>query len=107
MFHTYILLSEKTWKFYIGSTGNLEDRFFRHSTGRSKATLSGRPWKLIWTEEFNTRSDAYKREMEIKVWKSHDRIVQLVKRIPSLNGRVVGSNPATPTNENQLFTYNM
>jgi len=81
MFHTYILLSEKTGKYYIGSTGNLEDRLSRHSTGRSKATFSGRPWKLIWTEEFITRSSAYNREMEIKAWKSHDRIEQLVKRI--------------------------
>ena len=83
MFHTYILLSEKTGKYYIGSTGNLEDRLSRHSTGRSKATFPGRPWKLIWTEEFDTRSAAYEREMEIKAWKSHDRIAQLVKRIPS------------------------
>ena len=82
MFHLYILLSEKTGKFYIGSTGNLEDRLSRHTTGRSKATFTGRPWKLIWTEEFETRSAAYKREMEIKAWKSHDRIVPLVKRIP-------------------------
>ena len=42
MFHVYILLSEKTGKFYIGSTGNLEDRLSRHTTGRSKATFSGR-----------------------------------------------------------------
>ena len=82
MFQMYILLSEKTGKFYIGSTGNLEDRLSRHSSGRSKATFSGQPWKLIWTEVFETRSAAYKREMEIKAWKSHDRIVQLVKRIP-------------------------
>ena len=82
MFHVYILLSEKTGKFYIGSTGNLEDRLSRHFSGRSKATSSGKPWKLMWTEEFETRSAAYRREMEIKAWKSHDRIVQLVKRIP-------------------------
>ena len=83
MFHVYILLSEKSGKFYIGSTGNLEDRLSRHTTGRSKATFTGRPWKLFWTEDFETRSAAYKREMEIKAWKSHDRIVQLVKHIPS------------------------
>ena len=82
MFHVYILLSEKTGKFYIGSTGNLEDRLSRHTTGRSKATFAGRPWKLVWTEEFETRSVAYKMEMEIKAGKSHDRIVQLGKRIP-------------------------
>ena len=78
MFHLYILLSEKTNKFYIGSTGNLEDRLTRHNSARSKATTTGIPWKLIYTEEFETRSEAIKREMELKSWKSHERVVQLV-----------------------------
>ena len=83
MFQLYILQSEITNKFYIGSTGNLEDRLIRHNSGRSKATANGKPWKLFYSEEFQTRSEAYRREMEIKSWKSHERIAQLVKRIPS------------------------
>ena len=82
MFHLYILLSEKTNKFYIGSTGNMEDRLIRHNSGRSKATKAGIPWKLMYTEEFETRNEAIKREMELKSWKSHNRVAQLVKRIP-------------------------
>ena len=78
MFHLYILLSEKTNKFYIGSTGNLDDRFIRHNNGRSKSTKTGIPWKLLYTEEFETRSEAIKREMELKSWKSHERVAQLV-----------------------------
>ena len=78
MFHLYILLSEKTNKFYIGSTGNLEDRFTRHNGGRSNATKFGIPWKLIYSEEFETRSEAIKRELEVKSWKSHERVAQLV-----------------------------
>ncbi len=62
MFHLYILLSEESNKFYIGSTGNLEDRIVRHNSGRSKSTLSGIPWKLIYTEKFETRSEAYRRK---------------------------------------------
>ena len=82
MFHLYILLSEKTNKFYIGSTGNMEDRLIRHNSGRSKATKAGIPWKLMYTEEFETRNEAIKREMELKSWKSHNRVAQLIKRIP-------------------------
>lgn len=81
MFHVYILQSDKTGKFYVGSTGNLEDRITRHNSGRSKATKNEMPWKLVYTEEFQTRNDAYKREMEIKAWKSHERIAQLVRHI--------------------------
>jgi len=78
MFHLYILLSEKTNKYYIGSTGNLEDRITRHNGGRSKSTKFGIPWKLIYTEEFETRSEAIIRELELKSWKSHERVSQLV-----------------------------
>ena len=80
MFHLYILLSEKTNKFYIGSTGNLSDRITRHNSGRSKATKTGIPWKLIYTEAFETRTEAIKREIEIKSWKSHARIMVLVDK---------------------------
>ena len=78
MFYTYILFSELTNKFYVGSTGNLEDRINRHNSGRSKATKSGIPWKLVYTENFENRSEAFKREMEIKNWKSHNRIEKLI-----------------------------
>ena len=78
MYHLYILLSEKTGKYYIGSTGNLEDRLIRHNSGRSNATKSGIPWKLKYKEEFTTRSEAIKRELEVKSWKSHERITHLV-----------------------------
>lgn len=78
MFYVYILQSEKTHKFYIGSTENLEDRFQRHNNGRSKATASGIPWKIKYKEEFTTRTLAVSREMQIKGWKSHKRIEQLI-----------------------------
>ena len=77
-FHLYILQSEKTTKYYIGSTGNLQDRFTRHNSGRSKATKAGIPWLLVYTEDFDSRSEAIKRENEIKAWKSHTRIAQMI-----------------------------
>jgi len=78
MYNMYILQSDKTGKFYVGSTGNLEDRLIRHYNGRSIATKNGGPWKLVLNEEFSSRPEAYHREMEIKSWKSHTRIAQLV-----------------------------
>ncbi len=75
----YILRSERTNKFYIGSTGNLEDRIIRHNNGRSKATKTGIPWKLVYSEDFLTRSEAQKREMELKSWKSHTRIEAFIQ----------------------------
>ena len=78
MFYLYILLSQKTGKFYIGSTENITDRLERHNGGRSKATASGIPWEMVYTETFETRSEAVRREMEIKSWKSHARVARLV-----------------------------
>ena len=80
MYHVYILQSELTQKFYIGSTGNITDRMERHNNGRSKATKTGIPWKLVYSEEFTTRSEAIGREMEIKSWKSHTRIMALINK---------------------------
>ena len=78
MFYLYILLSQKTGKFYIGSTENIADRLERHNGGRSKATASGTPWEMVYTETFETRSEAVRREMEIKSWKSHIRVAHLI-----------------------------
>jgi putative endonuclease len=65
-------------RFYVGSTQDIQDRLSRHNSGRSKATKTGIPWKIVYLEEFDTRSMAMVREMEIKNWKSHDRIEKLI-----------------------------
>jgi putative endonuclease len=78
MFFTYILKSYVNGKFYVGSTQDIQDRLSRHNSGRSKATKTGIPWEIVYLEEFDTRSMAMVREMEIKNWKSHDRIEKLI-----------------------------
>lgn len=80
MYHLYIIQSLSNNKFYVGSTGNLSDRLLRHNTGRSKATKTGTPWKLVYSEEFETRSEAMKREVDIKSWKSHTMIENLIAK---------------------------
>ena len=76
----YILQSEVAGRYYIGSTGNIEDRLERHNGGRSKATKSGRPWRLVYTETFSTRPEAVARETQLKKGKSRVRIQELVKK---------------------------
>ncbi len=66
-YFVYILLcKDKT--FYTGYTNNLEKREFAHntlSTG-AKYTRGRRPVKLVYSEKFKTKSDAMKREVELK-----------------------------------------
>ena len=65
-YYVYILQSEKTGRFYCGQTHNLQDRLTRHNSGRSKSTAKERPWKLIHTFIFDSRSEAMLLEKKIK-----------------------------------------
>ncbi|MDY6951388.1 MAG: GIY-YIG nuclease family protein [Thermodesulfobacteriota bacterium] len=83
MYHTYILRSETTGRFYIGSTDDLERRLAQHNDAKytgSKTTkrFSG-PWKLAYREAFASRSEAMIREKQIKAWKSRKAIEALIK----------------------------
>ena len=78
-YYVYILKSLVTDKFYVGSTQDLEARLIRHNEGRSKFTKPFRPWKIVHTERFETRSEATKRERTIKNRKSSAYIESLVR----------------------------
>ena len=69
-FTVYILESERLGKYYVGSTSDVEARILRHNQGRSKYTKSGMPWRLVYTEDYATRSEAVNRERQIKRRKS-------------------------------------
>jgi putative endonuclease len=62
----YIIWSEGLGKYYVGSTGNLENRVLRHNKGYEKFTSKGVPWQLIWNESYNSRSEAIRMEIKIK-----------------------------------------
>ena len=67
MFTVYILHSVQSNKIYIGFTSNLEQRLLSHNELSNKGwTIRFRPWKLIHSEIFETKSDAMKREKELK-----------------------------------------
>jgi len=66
MYFVYILKSEVTGRSYIGHTKDLEKRIIEHNNGKSSSTRHGRPWRLVHSESFNTRSEAAKREMFYK-----------------------------------------
>lgn len=78
MYYTYILYSPKIDKYYVGYTHDLELRVERHNSGWGKFSSSGIPWKLVYSEEFNSKSDALKREREIKGRKSRSYIEKLI-----------------------------
>ena len=58
MFYLYVLRSVSTSRYYIGSTGNIEDRLDHHNAGRTKPTKGVGPWQLIHQEEYNSLTEA-------------------------------------------------
>ena len=78
MFYVYILQSMRDGSYYIGQTNNVSNRLERHNSRRQLATRFKVPWELVYTEPFDTRSQAVKRELEIKGWKSRQAIKELL-----------------------------
>jgi len=79
MHYVYLLRSEKTQKFYIGSTANLRQRFYQHNHGMSISTKAYVPWELVYYEAFPTKTLALLREHKLK---HHGRgLLELKKRL--------------------------
>ena len=76
---TYILYSESIDLYYVGHTDNLQWRLERHNLGWGRFTKRGIPWKLVYYEIFPTKSEAMKREREIKNKKSRKYIEKLIR----------------------------
>jgi len=78
-YYTYILFSKKTNKYYIGYTYNINTRLEKHNLGGTTSTRSGIPWKLMYFETFDSKTEAIKREKEIKNKKSRRYIEYLMR----------------------------
>ncbi|MFA6131674.1 MAG: GIY-YIG nuclease family protein [Patescibacteria group bacterium] len=66
MYFVYVLQSEKDERLYIGSSADLDKRLKQHNSGKTKSTKPYRPYKLIYTEEFQSKTEALQREKQIK-----------------------------------------
>lgn len=66
-------------QYYIGHTKNIQDRLFRHNNSGSKSTKKANDWKVVYTEQYQLRSEAYKRESEIKRKKSRNYIEYIIR----------------------------
>ena len=80
MYFVYILQSERTGRFYIGQTQDVEDRVRRHNAGTQAGTKGHLPWQLVRVESFETRELAYAREREIKAKKNRKWIEWLLEQ---------------------------
>ncbi|MEI7735318.1 MAG: GIY-YIG nuclease family protein [Ferruginibacter sp.] len=81
MFTTYILYSQKLNKFYIGFTSdNIQNRISKHLASHKGFTAKAKDWRFVYSEIFSTKAEAMKREKQLKSWRSHIRIKELIER---------------------------
>ena len=66
MYFVYILRSETDGSFYIGYTQNLVTRLESHNQGKTTYSRRKRPWKVVYFETFDNKTEALKREKFLK-----------------------------------------
>jgi len=79
MHYIYLLKSNKANWIYIGSCLNLEKRLLQHNQGKVRSTKSRKPYQLIHHEIYNNKTDALKREIELK--KNSSKKEELYKQL--------------------------
>ena len=80
-YFVYVLESLKG-RLYIGHTNDLARRFGQHNHPEGighlgKYAHKNGPWRLLGYETFESRSDAMRREKQLKSWKSPKMIREL------------------------------
>ncbi len=65
-FYAYILRSNSFQTYYYGSCKDVNERLKEHNAGKVRYTKGRRPWILHYFEQFESRSDAVRREKFFK-----------------------------------------
>jgi len=78
MFYVYLLQSQNNNDIYIGFSENLKQRVIQHNTGRVPSTKPNRPWKLVYYEAYSNKSDARKRELNLKQHKPKSDLIERI-----------------------------
>ncbi|KPJ55728.1 excinuclease ABC subunit C [Parcubacteria bacterium DG_74_2] len=86
MYYTYVLISKRDNKFYVGFTNNLKKRIKEHNKGLVNSTRSRRFLKLVYCEICLSKQDALKREKYFKTGFGrrflHNRLENYLKLSP-------------------------
>ena len=78
-YFTYVIYSDKFQKIYIGFTKNLEQRLVDHNVRARKGyTMKFRPWRIVYSEEFETEKEARIREKQLKSAKGREFIHKMI-----------------------------
>jgi putative endonuclease len=82
-FYTYVLLSENDKGLYIGHTNNIDERLKLHNNGKVILTRNRNPFILVKLEEYETRSEAFRREQYLKSGQGREWLHDQLKDLPA------------------------
>lgn len=80
MYAVYILYSSKLDRYYIGYSADISGRLRRHNDHSKGYTNAGKPWILVYSEDYEYKSDAFAREKQLKKLKNRIRLEEIIKR---------------------------
>jgi len=80
MYVVYAISSIARSYIYVGMTSDLYSRLHRHNGGYERTTRPYRPFKLIYTKEFPTRSEARIHEKYLKSGTGKEQLKRIRSR---------------------------
>ena len=81
MFYVYVLKSLRNNKRYVGYTSKMpEERLKGHNKGDNTWTSQNKPFKLIFSEKYNTKIEAIKREKFLKSGRGRALLDKIIPR---------------------------
>jgi putative endonuclease len=70
--YTVYVLESMSGRRYTGHTSDLDRRLTEHHQGRCKTTKAEPDWRIVYTEEYATRSEAMVRERWLKTGRGRE-----------------------------------
>jgi putative endonuclease len=88
VYYVYILQIKKTGRYYIGQTKDLTKRLERHSRGETKSVKNRGKFDVVYVEGCSSRSEAMRREREIKSYKGGKAFKRLLSDFGNRKARM-------------------
>ena len=74
----YVIKSEINSDLYVGITQRLNQRLKEHDSGTNRYTKGLRPWKLVYTEQYDNWSQARLKEKYYKSGSGKEKLKQIL-----------------------------
>lgn len=77
-YYVYILQSLRDSSYYTGFSTDVVRRLEEHNRGKSRYTKGKTPWKVVYTEEYESKMEALRREKFLKAQRNREFYARLI-----------------------------